>query len=185
MSAISVHGELRCLRTRYRGFVFRSRLEARWAVFFDTLGLRWEYEPEGFDLGGVCYLPDFWLPEFETHTGLYVDVKPIGGRPDKARLFARVVRRAILLAEGPPDFQSFTVLACDADQDHAPSEYLAIFRDKPLQNGERRLWAHPEGEVDLASPFEARCYVGARTTLAIHESRAAKFEYDETPDLLP
>lgn len=36
--------------TPYKGYWFRSRLEARWAVFFDTLGLKWLYEPEGFDL---------------------------------------------------------------------------------------------------------------------------------------
>jgi hypothetical protein len=35
-------------------------LEARWAVFFDALGLKWEYEPEGFVLpSGRHYLPDF------------------------------------------------------------------------------------------------------------------------------
>jgi hypothetical protein len=33
--------------TRYKGYHFRSRLEARWAVFFDALGLRWQYEVEG------------------------------------------------------------------------------------------------------------------------------------------
>jgi hypothetical protein len=36
--------------TKDKGDRFRSRLEARWAVFFDTLGLKWWYEPEGFDL---------------------------------------------------------------------------------------------------------------------------------------
>jgi len=46
--------------TAYR---FRSRLEARWAVFFDTLGVKYEYEKEGYDLDGTWYLPDFWLPE--------------------------------------------------------------------------------------------------------------------------
>ena len=50
------------IETMYAGIKFRSRLEARWAVFFDSLRLAWEYEPEGFDLGdGVLYLPDFWL----------------------------------------------------------------------------------------------------------------------------
>jgi hypothetical protein len=50
--------------TRYQGYLFRSRLEARWAVYFDAVGLRWVYEPEGFDLGnGLAYLPDFWLPQ--------------------------------------------------------------------------------------------------------------------------
>lgn len=35
------------LTTRYAGCRFRSRLEARWAVFFDHLGIEWEYEPQG------------------------------------------------------------------------------------------------------------------------------------------
>lgn len=49
--------------TRYAGILFRSRKEARWAVFFDELGVRWEYEPEGFELpSGRRYLPDFRLP---------------------------------------------------------------------------------------------------------------------------
>ena len=48
------------IETFYNGYRFRSRLEARWAVFFDALGVRYEYEPEGFDLGdGDYYLPDF------------------------------------------------------------------------------------------------------------------------------
>lgn len=53
----------KAIETRYKGYRFRSRLEARWAVFFDTLGLPWEYEKQGFDFGGgLRYLPDFWLP---------------------------------------------------------------------------------------------------------------------------
>lgn len=52
---------IKAIQTRYKGYHFRSRLEARWAVFFDALGLEWEYEPEGFDLDGVWYLPDFYL----------------------------------------------------------------------------------------------------------------------------
>lgn len=61
----------RAIETRYAGCRFRSRLEARWAVVLDTLGVPWEYEAQGF----MCdyrlslssqdpypYLPDFWLP---------------------------------------------------------------------------------------------------------------------------
>lgn len=55
--------DLKAIQTVYRGYKFRSRLEARWAVFFDSLGIRWEYEKEGYDLDGLWYLPDFWLPE--------------------------------------------------------------------------------------------------------------------------
>lgn len=51
---------LKAIETHYKGYRFRSRLEARWAVFFDNIGLEWVYEPEGFELGdGVRYLPDF------------------------------------------------------------------------------------------------------------------------------
>lgn len=61
------------IETRYAGHRFRSRLEARWAVFFDTLGIRWEYEPEGYLVGPnrTPYLPDFWLPQEK----LWVEVK--------------------------------------------------------------------------------------------------------------
>jgi hypothetical protein len=62
---------MKAIETQYAGCRFRSRLEARWAVFFDHLGVKWEYEPEGFDLDGVWYLPDFYLPDHG-----WVEVKP-------------------------------------------------------------------------------------------------------------
>ena len=59
-------GQIKAIETVYNGYRFRSRLEARWAVFFDAAGIKYEYEPEGFDLsGGVKYLPDFYLPSVE------------------------------------------------------------------------------------------------------------------------
>lgn len=54
---------LKPIETEYKGYRMRSRLEARWGVFFDTLDIKWEYEKEGYDLDGIWYLPDFWLPE--------------------------------------------------------------------------------------------------------------------------
>lgn len=55
---------IKAIETKYQGYRFRSRLEARWAVFFDALEISWEYEKEGFVLGEVgYYLPDFWLPD--------------------------------------------------------------------------------------------------------------------------
>lgn len=39
---------------------FRSRLEARWALYFDALGFDWKYEPFRFPIGqGNTYTPDF------------------------------------------------------------------------------------------------------------------------------
>ncbi|OLB42779.1 MAG: hypothetical protein AUG51_20910 [Acidobacteria bacterium 13_1_20CM_3_53_8] len=54
---------VKAIETEYDGYRFRSRLEARWAVFFNTLGIPYEYEKEGFDTNGTWYLPDFFLPE--------------------------------------------------------------------------------------------------------------------------
>ena len=65
--------EIKPIETEYGGYKFRSRLEARWAVFFDTAKIKYEYEPEGFELDdGTKYLPDFYLPEYDW----YVEVKP-------------------------------------------------------------------------------------------------------------
>ena len=69
---------LKAINTEYKGYRFRSRLEARWAVFFDACGVEWEYEPEGYDLGdGIYYLPDFLLHDVAGRAGgdLYVEVK--------------------------------------------------------------------------------------------------------------
>ena len=70
------------IETEYKGYRFRSRLEARWAVFFDACGVKWDYEVEGFDLGdGIKYLPDFVLYDVHGLRGdgvnndLYVEVK--------------------------------------------------------------------------------------------------------------
>ena len=67
---------IKAIDTRYAGHLFRSRLEARWAVFFDHLGIPWQYESEGFQLpDGTHYLPDFLLqtPQGERR---WVEVKP-------------------------------------------------------------------------------------------------------------
>lgn len=69
---------MKAIQTEYKGYLFRSRLEARWAVFFDACGVEWEYEPEGYHLGnGICYLPDFLLHGVEGRVSgdLYVEVK--------------------------------------------------------------------------------------------------------------
>jgi hypothetical protein len=63
---------IKAIETRYKGYRFRSRLEARWAVFFDSLEVKWEYERQGYDLGAAgWYLPDFWLPTKD----VWVEVK--------------------------------------------------------------------------------------------------------------
>lgn len=79
---------IQAIETVYRGYRFRSRLEARWAVFFDSLGVQYAYEKEGYDLGdGLRYLPDFWLPKQE----MWVEVK---GDPNDRSYLEKVERLA-------------------------------------------------------------------------------------------
>lgn len=75
----------RPIETRYKGFRFRSRLEARWAVFFDRLRLPYEYEPEGFATPHGPYLPDFRLRGVPSTAGvLWVEIRPKGAEGKNA-----------------------------------------------------------------------------------------------------
>jgi len=62
------------IETKYAGRRFRSRTEARWAIIFDQLEIDWRYEPEGFNIFGECYLPDFEL-HLPTRK-VWIEVKP-------------------------------------------------------------------------------------------------------------
>jgi hypothetical protein len=73
------------IETRYNGYRFRSRLEARWAVFFDYVRTRghdkvippYVYEHEGYALPSGWYLPDFYFPDLHT----FAEVKPLSALP--------------------------------------------------------------------------------------------------------
>ena len=59
---------IKAIETIYNGYRFRSRLEARWAVFFTEMNIKYKYEYEGYertfpDGTTLRYLPDFYFPE--------------------------------------------------------------------------------------------------------------------------
>lgn len=56
------------IKTVYKGVVFRSKLEAEWAEWFDSQKIPWEYEP--FKFGR--YTPDFGI----NGPAIFVEVKP-------------------------------------------------------------------------------------------------------------
>lgn len=78
---------IKAIPTAYNGHSFRSRLEARWAIFFDVANIKWIYELEGFRLdNGVKYLPDFYLPEVwyrNIKMGVWIEIKPTENHVDK------------------------------------------------------------------------------------------------------
>ncbi|HMR68585.1 MAG TPA: hypothetical protein PKE64_31640, partial [Anaerolineae bacterium] len=94
---------VKAIETVYNGYRFRSRLEARWAIYFDKLRIKYEYEMEGFDLGEAgWYLPDFYLPRVE----MWGEVK---ARPltkvelNKAQQLAKLTGEPVLMLVGTPD----------------------------------------------------------------------------------
>ena len=103
MTEVVAGTNVKALPTAYGGVTFRSRLEARWAVFFDSLGLAWQYEPEGYETPDGWYLPDFWLPGIRH----LLEVKPRAPSEHEQRLLAHVGEAlavdvaAVLI--GPPE----------------------------------------------------------------------------------
>lgn len=74
---------IQAIETRYAGCRFRSRAEARFAVFFDALNVPWLYEPEGYQLSnGFAYLPDFLLYP-GTPWAMWLEVKTDSPTPDE------------------------------------------------------------------------------------------------------
>lgn len=71
--------------TIYKNILFRSRLEAKWAIFFDEMGIAWQYEPGTYmvPINGyfIKYCPDFALLNVKTQQEisqpLYVEVKGV------------------------------------------------------------------------------------------------------------
>lgn len=98
---------IKAIETTYKGVTFRSRLEARWAVFFDALEIEWEYEKEGFALDdGTNYLPDFWLPQVR----MWAEVKGQDFTQEEVRkceLLAAGTGRHCLMLNGAPDGRVF------------------------------------------------------------------------------
>lgn len=67
-----VRDRISAIPTTYADVNFRSRLEARWAVLFDLLRWRWDYEP--FDGPGI--IPDFLVVAGNARQFI-IEVKPV------------------------------------------------------------------------------------------------------------
>jgi len=86
---------------KHNGITYRSRTEARWAEFFRLTGTPVVYEPDGFQLPGVWYVPDFLLGYAE----VFFEVK--GGQPTlpervKAEKLAKASQQPVVIACGNP-----------------------------------------------------------------------------------
>lgn len=160
--------------TRWLGFLFRSRLEARWAVCLDSLGIKFWYEPEGFKLsGGELYLPDFFLPDIN----YYAEVKPTQlTTPEvmKCEDLAHDSRRPVLLLEGPPDFRLYhAVCPYAAGTDSIITQCLLDidYHKRKYYRDEKRLFML----TDVEHEFEDEKCFTPQYRNAVYVSRSQRF----------
>lgn len=92
------------IETMYKGILFRSRLEARWAVFMDCLEIPWDYEPDVIDAAKAGkYVPDFWLSTCEC----FAEVKPDAERITKLETDKMRATGECLFLPAPPAFHYY------------------------------------------------------------------------------
>lgn len=106
---------IKAIPTTYAGVNFRSRLEARWAAFFDLAGIKWDYEP--FDLEG-------WAPDFLLRT----QIGPVLCEVKPADLITYVERQLTLEKLEPFPFDAEYAKAARYKRMHA----VCLLGDAPL-----------------------------------------------------
>lgn len=121
---------IKSLNTKHSGYNFRSRLEARWAIYFEEMG--WDdylYEPQGFALeNGDKYLPDFYLPNFKTFVEVKFDVLDEFDF-DKARLLVKATRIPLIILDSDPGLRHFTQLFFDEEAEEVKTVEVNLVED--------------------------------------------------------
>ena len=192
---------MKAIQTEYKGYLFRSRLEARWAVFFDACGVRWEYEPEGYDLGdGIYYLPDFLLHGVDGRDGgdLYVEVKG-NMTPADAEKILRFVegggregkygkyKNATLVVGNIPEGETADEIDWYVSDHayHGPAPYLFNFETIDVDHFAAHPGINKEGKFELFGDDSSYlCDQDPITTeRAYRLARQARFEHGEKPHI--
>jgi hypothetical protein len=165
-------GDIRPIQTSYKGYKFRSRLEARWGVFFDVLRVRWAYEPQGFELGpGSCYLPDFWVairPEDQSpypqgsppERGFWVEIKSVDPLLDEPKHDCKIEMNALL----PEEMWRCAWLARDT------GHCVYLIAGNVGRNEFVSYKWHPEhcNEFAFLSKYETSGYVSGNTYISLN-----------------
>lgn len=163
------------IQTWYNGDLFRSRLEARWAVTLGALQIEYDYECEGYTLvDGTLYLPDFYLPQVRMH----VEVKPSQSR-ETLELPAEAFRKAVLLATGT--HQPTLIL----DGPPRDTNYWAVcpWRDEwewcDVMLTDPNRYHLTEGRFFMDTGTRVRCHLPEQVPAhpAIIRGRTARFEH--------
>lgn len=187
----------------YKGTRFRSKLEAKWAVFFDLCGVEWVYEPD-VSVPGVYYQPDFLLknvlavhgffsddnPEIPVIGNLFVEVKGQMSKNDAEKVLNFSNKHPILVTTDFPEGETWDSLFSSAmnGADHGQHEVRLQYNFRTIDNDEFELM--PAIATKNGTPFMA--LVGAdgnyerwaeheATECAYSIARNAKFDHGQTP----
>lgn len=180
------------IETDYNGYRFRSRIEARWAIFFDACGLVWNYESEGFKLrNDNWFLPDFEILNLRNKNNdrVWVEVKvnPLEEDLEKIKEFAfdengKNQIPILVLRYLPKSFKNKEDLKWMCDESKGTYFYNFI-----TINGENTT-AIPcitkKGFFELVTPDEADKIDFEKTNRAYNIAKSARFEHGETPEVL-
>jgi hypothetical protein len=198
--------EYKAIQTEYRGYLFRSRLEARWAVFFDACRIPWEYEPEGLVLSdGTNYLPDFYLPDF--HCFFEVKRKSIKGTDEEKEAINRISDGSYtdswagIICFGDPMDDDLYIFCQETDDGGGGSyegpvtiglhpdtkePYLLAYNDRRDRSFFPNF-SEDEEYIPMVTceygKYHYRDFVGRRIYQARKLARQARFEYGETPKI--
>lgn len=132
------------LETVFGSRCFRSRTEARWAVFFDAMGWSYEYERDGFQFGKCRYLPDFWLPGLK----VWWEVKgalPTAREKQLARRLQNKTGQPCIISVGQPKPRAEQLVCFDNSGDHLEERFCTLLADR-RNNGEYWLYGECWGK---------------------------------------
>jgi len=153
-------GQRRSIPTTYRGQKFRSQLEARVSSLLDHLNLKWEFEPQGFDLPSGKYLPDFRVT-VNRKTQFWIEVK---GPTPNAREFSvatdmnlYVGPMLILQGDIPRDVLGGTawIFALEQNGDEILGDWYMTTPERALAGA--LLGSDYEGEPEAIEGFKEAC----------------------------
>lgn len=178
--------DIKAIETVYRGYHFRSRMEARWSVFFDSMKIDWRYEIEGFKFpDGIQYLPDFYLPKFKS----WCEVKPCAFTDEernKCKLLCAATKQQVIMLDDVPDFREYAFF--EWYEDHKDFD-MATHNEYSIKAGPQQYielalisdW-FDEDRFGYQMSYEDNAdYYGEDYKAAVMASRAARFEFGQTP----
>lgn len=169
--------------TRYKDVVYRSRLEANWAVFFTALGFTFEYEKRRFGLLSGWYTPDFRLSKQK----VWLEIKPRDGFTDDPLLYkdlAITTGDPVLRIAGSPRVGEYAIYlhAPQHNKRFYPRLTRAVFAES--QRFEQELWLLQGvdycrvGKIWQPPKYKAKAPIGESLWILNAHKQVANFRPD-------